>query len=287
MFGQNIKQCEVCRVKKQLTSVLSPTQLGDRLAQIRKKLGLTQAQFAESLGMPRSALTQVELGNRSLKLEELTRLAPYLPGTLNQFLDPNTSFLDSQNPYARYQRGSKPDLSESVVAYEVAVRNPVPLLNAAKLEQVVRYLIHHVDGAREADYSLIGYFVYFIEFQHYELYETHVCGVSFVRVPHGAIAEGVTGLIDDLALELGSKSLSRTSLNRPDLRAFNGAELHAVQDVCSRYGHLDAISLGGLIQRDIPWLATADGEVIDYELAMYREFPFSAEGVGQSRPYEV
>jgi len=42
-----------------------------------------------------------------------------------------------------------------------------------------------------------------------------------------------------------------------------------------------------LVQRDIPWLATADGEEVDYELAMYREFPFSVNWFGHSEEHEL
>ena len=282
IFGRIIKHVDFCGMKKPLLPVLSPTQLGERLAHVRKKQGLTQAQFAESLGMPRLALTQVELGNRSLKLEELARLAPHLPGTLNQFLDPSSSFLEGHNPYSRYQKGSSADLKEPVLEFEVVQRNPVPVLSSAKLDQVLKYFVHHAENARDGDYSLLGLLVYFSEFQHYEQYEFHFCGLNFVKVPHGFVVADVASALDELAMEMGGKMLGRDALGKPDLRSFNGAELEILQGVCSRYGQFDSHNLRLLVQRDIPWLATADGEEVDYELAMYREFPFSVNWFEQS-----
>jgi hypothetical protein len=41
IFGRIIKHMDFCGMKKPLLPVLSSTQLGERLAQVRKKLGLT------------------------------------------------------------------------------------------------------------------------------------------------------------------------------------------------------------------------------------------------------
>jgi hypothetical protein len=88
-------------------------------------------------------------------------------------------------------------------------------------------------------------------------------------------------------MEMGGKMLGRDALGKPELRSFNGAELEILQEVCSRYGQFDSHNLGLLVQRDIPWLATADGEEVDYELAMYREFPFSVNWFGHSEEHEL
>jgi Zn-dependent peptidase ImmA (M78 family)/transcriptional regulator with XRE-family HTH domain len=56
---------------------LTQEELARRLKQARETCGLTQADVAEELGLPRTAVTQVETGNRSvstLELAELSRL---------------------------------------------------------------------------------------------------------------------------------------------------------------------------------------------------------------------
>jgi hypothetical protein len=174
-----------------------------------------------------------------------------------------------------------------VLEYEVAQRNPVPVLSSDKLDQVLKYFVHHAENARYADYSLLGLLVYLSEFQHYEQYESHFCGLNFVKVPHGFVVADVASALDELAMEMGGKMLGRDALGKPDLRSFNGAELEILQEVCSRYGQFDSHNLGLLVQRDIPWLATADGEEVDYELAMYREFPFSVNWFGHSEEHEL
>src|SRR5262249_39964987 len=58
-------------------SRLSPDRqtLGDRLRSAREYVGLTQEDVASSLAIPRSALSNIEAGQRKVDALELTRLA--------------------------------------------------------------------------------------------------------------------------------------------------------------------------------------------------------------------
>jgi Zn-dependent peptidase ImmA (M78 family)/DNA-binding XRE family transcriptional regulator len=58
---------------------ITQQQLGSRLKEAREAAGLTQLQVAESIGLARSAVAQIESGNRSVSGLELERLA-YLYG---------------------------------------------------------------------------------------------------------------------------------------------------------------------------------------------------------------
>jgi transcriptional regulator with XRE-family HTH domain len=263
-----------------LLSVLSPTELGRRIAQISKQLSLSQAEFAVLLGMPRSALTQVELGNRSIKVEELTRLAPHLPSTLNQFLDPSADLGEDRTVYARYHRSRPSGAEEPEVGYATLERNPIPVLHAGKLEQALRYFAQHVSVTGLGANSALIALMYFAEFQFYELYEVHFCGVTFQRVPHGLAASEVTEAVGQIRKELDAEEAfggQGLKLLKPDLRVFNGAEYEVLRAVIDRFGAFDAAALVELVKRDLPWEATQDGANLDYELAWYREFPFSAK----------
>lgn len=60
-----------------------------------------------------------------------------------------------------------------------------------------------------------------------------------------------------------------------DLRVINGAEKAVIDKVIDQFGDWSATALSKYSHKDMPWLATKDGEIIDYELAFYREAPFS------------
>ncbi|ALR20076.1 MULTISPECIES: helix-turn-helix domain-containing protein [Sphingobium] len=60
---------------RQENDELERKQLGDRLREARKYLGLKQDEVATYLKIPRTALTDIESGQRRVEAIELTRLA--------------------------------------------------------------------------------------------------------------------------------------------------------------------------------------------------------------------
>ncbi len=62
-------------------------QLGPRLRNVREKLGLSQQVVAEALGLPRTAVTNIETGNRSLSTTELMKLANLYGRSVASFLE--------------------------------------------------------------------------------------------------------------------------------------------------------------------------------------------------------
>ncbi len=61
----------------------------DEITDAREKRGLSQRAVAEALGLPRTAVTNIETGNRSLSTTELTKLA-------NLYDRPVASFLEDE-----------------------------------------------------------------------------------------------------------------------------------------------------------------------------------------------
>lgn len=57
--------------------------MGERLAIARKRAGLSQAQVAKQLGIPRPSITEIEAGRRRVAADELFRFADLLSVDLN------------------------------------------------------------------------------------------------------------------------------------------------------------------------------------------------------------
>jgi Zn-dependent peptidase ImmA (M78 family)/DNA-binding XRE family transcriptional regulator len=71
----------------QEASMMDATQLGLRMRAIREKRGLTQEAVAEALHLPRTAVTNMEAGARSVSTLELTKLADLYRCTPASFLE--------------------------------------------------------------------------------------------------------------------------------------------------------------------------------------------------------
>jgi len=76
------------RVSPPPESAADRTALADRLAQLRRRAGLTQVQVSQRVGKPQSWIGKLETGRRSLLFAEAILLAK-LYGVPLSALDPN------------------------------------------------------------------------------------------------------------------------------------------------------------------------------------------------------
>jgi Zn-dependent peptidase ImmA (M78 family)/transcriptional regulator with XRE-family HTH domain len=68
---------------------MDAAQLGDRLRAARERCGLSQQAVADALGLPRTAITNMESGARTVSTLEITKLADLYGQTPAYFLSPN------------------------------------------------------------------------------------------------------------------------------------------------------------------------------------------------------
>lgn len=98
---------------------MNPIELPNRLRKARDSRGISQQAAAEFVGLPRTAITQIEGGNRSISTLELTKLAKLYRYPISYFLDEISNDEEDIN----------------VVLYRAA-----PNLNEATKQQIYRYI---------------------------------------------------------------------------------------------------------------------------------------------------
>jgi hypothetical protein len=86
--------------------------------------------------------------------------------------------------------------------------------------------------------------------------------------------KGELKMIKTLYFELPQKRY--IPLVKPDLTLLKASEKEIIDQVVNQLGDFSAKAISDYSHKDMPWKATKDGEIIDYELAFYREVPFSA-----------
>lgn len=87
--------------------------LGSRVREARELAGLSQHAAAEALGLPHTAVTQIEAGNRSLSTLELSQLAALLRRPVGWFLR-NTEDVDEDLLVVLHRVSA--ELSQSVLS---------------------------------------------------------------------------------------------------------------------------------------------------------------------------
>jgi Zn-dependent peptidase ImmA (M78 family)/transcriptional regulator with XRE-family HTH domain len=93
--------------------------LGRRLRDARERQGLTQQAVSERIGIARTAITQIESGQRKVSTLELTKLADLFGRTASYFLKSETDFADQDFRVILYR--SDPDVQINSEAIERCV----------------------------------------------------------------------------------------------------------------------------------------------------------------------
>jgi len=252
---------------------LSQSELGQQISDCRKAKGLTQDDLAKNIGMSRSSLTQIELGNRSIDVFELQKIAMVLGFSLDQFL--SSGF----NAASESAKKIEPEKEEN------NIRISVPELNVEKFKTVLLYVLECCAGKPNIGETVLNKLLYFCDFNYYEIYEEHLTGARYKKLPYGPVPQQLDSIINQM---IANKQLQRIKteyhgftqtrylpLVKPDLTKLSAAEKTVIDDVVRQMSDWNANTISDYSHKDMPWMAAKEGNYIEYDLAFYRESPYS------------
>jgi transcriptional regulator with XRE-family HTH domain len=255
-------------------SHISQKELGQRIGDYRKTKGLTQGDLAKNIGMSRSSLAQIELGNRSIDVFELQNMAMVLEFSLDQFLSPAFNGISELS-----MEKTEPAKEEN------NIRISVPKLNVDKFKNVLLYLLECCAGKPNIGETVLNKLLYFCDFNYYEIYEEHLTGARYKKLPYGPVPQKLDSIINQMVED---KQLQRIKteyhgftqnrylpLVKPDLTQLSAAEKTVIDDVVRQMSDWNANKISEYSHKDKPWRATDDGDYISYNLAFYRRPPYS------------
>lgn len=257
---------------------LSQKQIGQRITELRKKKGLSQEDLAKSVEMSRSSLAQIELGNRGVDIFELQKLSLVLNFSLDDFM--SADFSVSQDIEDKTE--AKPD--------KAIERISIPTLQVSKFKNVLLYILERCAGKPNVGETVLYKLLYFSDFNYYELYEEHLTGAKYRKLPYGPVPQKLDTIIDQM-IEKGmikrikSEYYGKTQtryipLVKADLTGLKASEKEVIDKVIEQMSDWSASAISSYSHKDMPWLASKEGEEINYELAFYRDAPFSVRNYG-------
>jgi transcriptional regulator with XRE-family HTH domain len=258
-----------------MTARLSPKQIGKRIVEWRKLKGYSQEDLAKFLNIPRSSVAQMELGNRNVSVIELIKLSDALGFSLDKFL---------AEEY-KAEKEIEAVASRSSATAKEDMRISVPQLKINKFKNVLLYLLERCGGKPNVGETVLYKLLYFSDFNFYEIYEEHLTGAQYRKLPYGPVPQKFDGLISQM-IEKGQLQRIKTEyhgypqtryipLEKSDLTEMTAAEKDVIDRVIDRFSDWTASAVSDYSHKDMPWKATDEGDIIDYELAFYREAPFS------------
>lgn len=246
---------------------------GETITQLRTNADLSQQEVADKLEMARATYASLEANRRDPSLGEinaLARLHQIAPISLIDDTHINNRVEESVAPYVF-------DIDDSGIT-----PRDVPTLKAEKLREVLLYLLEKVGAKPNVGETVLYKLLYFIDFDYYEKYGESVTGLTYVRNHYGPTPQLVefTSIIDSMKLAdelevvetpyFSHKQKKYLPTIKPSLDRLSAKELDHINDEILRLADKSANELSELSHLDVPWLASRDKEVIDYQLAMYR-----------------
>ena len=251
----------------------SQKEIGLRIAQMRKRKGLSQEELAVRVKLSRPSLAQIELGNRGINIQEFQRFAQVLEFSLDDFVSKD------------FQGFAVESLADDQGKQPIQERISVPKLQVSKFKQVLLYILEHCAGKPNVGETVLYKLLYFSDFNYYELYEEQLTGANYRKLPYGPVPQKLDQIIEQMRMD-GQLERIKTNyhgfsqtryfpLVKADLRTFKASEKEVIDRVIEQMSDWSASAISDYSHKDIPWLATKEGEEINYELAFYREAPFS------------
>lgn len=251
---------------------LSAKEIGQRIVELRKRKGLSQEELAKRLKISRSSMTQMELGNRSMDVLELQQLALVLEFSLDNFM--------SANPF----QAAVP-FQEKASAKPVEERIAVPTLHVEKFKNMLLYVLERCAGKPNVGETVLNKLLYFIDFNYYELYEEHLSGAIYRKLQFGPVPQHLDQIMEQL---IKNQQIQRVKteyhgypqsrylpLVKPNLQELKASEKEVIDRVIEQMSDWSATAISDYSHKDLPWEATEEGKVISYELAFYRDLPYS------------
>jgi transcriptional regulator with XRE-family HTH domain len=252
---------------------LSQKQIGQRITELRKVKGLSQEDLAKRVKISRPSLAQIELGNRGVGILELQKMALTLGFSLDDFM--SNDFSVSQEVGGKEERKAKKDEE----------RISVPTLHVNKFKNVLLYLLERCAGKPNVGETVLYKLLYFSDFNYYELYEEHLTGAKYRKLPFGPVPQKLDTLINQM-IDKGQLQRIKTEyhgysqtrylpLVKADLTELKASETEVIDKVIEQMSDWSATAIRNYSHKDMPWLASKEGEEINYELVFYRDAPFS------------
>lgn len=261
-----------------MSTKLSQKQIGRRIAELRKFKGLSQEDLAKSIEMSRPSLAQIELGNRGLDVLELQKLSQVLSFSLDDFM--SKEFSTSQELEGIEEKKAK----------KADERVSVPTLKVNKFKNILLYILEHCAGKPNVGETVLYKLLYFADFNYYELYEEHLTGAKYRKLPFGPVPQKLSTIINQMIAK-GQLQRVKTEfhgflqtrylpLEKADLTQLRASEKEVIDRVIEQMSDWSASAISKYSHKDMPWLASKEGEEINYELAFYRDAPFSVRNYG-------
>jgi len=254
--------------------------LGTKIKTTRENFGLSQERVAELLGVNRVTISQIENGERKISAEEIVKLSRI-------FNMPSDVLLDLEKDIKVILGSRKKQKKKE----NQEIRINIPQKNLDKFKEVLLYILKKVGSKPNVGESVLYKLLYFIDFNFYEKFEEQLIGATYIKNNFGPTPKEFIKIVEVMEKEEELvrvkdkyfKYPQRKYLPRrePDLSVLKAHELFMIDEVLGKLSDMNASEISEYSHNDVPWLTTADGDIIKYESVFYRTAPYSVRSYSE------
>lgn len=247
--------------------------LGQRIKELREQFEISQQKLAERLKISRPAISQMEAGERKISTDELIRLAEIFQVSVASILD-----LEKEPEIILKEGKKKKEIKPQI-------RISVPQKNLEKFKEVFLYILNKVGSKPNIGETVIYKLFYFIDFDFYEKYEEQLIGATYMKNKYGPTPVEFKKIVEQM---IKQREITKVDspyfeyqqkkylpLRTPNLSILKAHEIELIDEVLNRLSDYNAAKISEYSHNDVPWLATEEGKIIEYESVFYRTLPYS------------
>lgn len=139
-------------------------------------------------------------------------------------------------------------------------RYDIPKKDCDKFQQVFLYIVKKLADRKEVGETTIHKLLYFVDFDHYELYERQLMGLEYTK--------SKCGITSPMFSERYTGDMAKLGLLTAEERRHIDSVI-ARLDERTKFDLSDS-RLEALLHKDVPWIAAAPHEQLEYEAVFYR-----------------
>jgi len=165
------------------------------------------------------------------------------------------------------------------------MRISVPQIKLDKFKQVLLYMLERCAGKPNIGETVLYKLLYFVDFNYYETYEEQLTGAKYIKNKYGPTPVEFVKIIDQMKNDGEIKVIKDKYYDYPQKRyiplakanllKLKASEKEIIDKVLIAHSDKSDTEISNYSHEDLPWKATKDKELIDYELVFYRTPAYS------------
>jgi DNA-binding XRE family transcriptional regulator/uncharacterized phage-associated protein len=237
---------------------------------LREQSKYTQKDLAKLLGVTRQTLVKYETQKANLPMNIIKKLSEVFGLSYEAIID---NKIGKEPTYNIIPADCKKEKKEKI-------RINMPENNIDKFKEVLIYILNKAGAKANIGQAVIYKLLYFIDFDYYELYEEQLIGAKYIKNKYGPTPVDFNKIIAEMKK---NKELLEIKVNyygyvqtkylpnrAADLDCLTAKEVKHIDDILKKHSDRTAKEISDFSHKDIPWISTKEGEIIDYESVFYR-----------------